>query len=42
MADEKKQELNTQLSYFANQYTGLMERDFLNMGCSLMIIQNNA
>lgn len=32
MADEKKQELNTQLSYFANQYTGLMERDFSEHG----------
>ena len=32
MAEEKKQELNTQLSYFANQYTGLMERDFSEHG----------
>lgn len=32
MADEKKQELSTQLSYFVNQYTGLMERDFSEHG----------
>lgn len=32
MAEEKKQEMNTQLSYYANQYTGLMERDFAEHG----------
>lgn len=33
MANEvAKQEMNTKLSYYANQYTGLMERDFAEHG----------
>lgn len=41
MADVKKQELtikqemNTKLSYYSNQYTGLMERDFAEHGLSM-------
>ena len=29
---EERTEMNTQLSYYANQYTGLMERDFAEHG----------
>jgi hypothetical protein len=32
VASQGKQEMNTQLSYYANQYTGLMERDFAEHG----------
>lgn len=32
VAAQGKQEMNTQLSYYANQYTGLMERDFAEHG----------
>lgn len=31
-ATDKKQEMNTKLSVYANQYTGLMERDFAEHG----------
>lgn len=32
VAAQGKQEMNTQLSYYANQYTGLIERDFAEHG----------
>lgn len=32
VAAQGKQKMNTQLSYYANQYTGLMERDFAEHG----------
>lgn len=32
VAEAPKQEMNTKLSYYANQYTGLMERDFSEHG----------
>ena len=36
MANEvAKQEMNTKLSYYANQYIGLMERDFAEHGLQL-------
>ena len=37
-----KQEMNTRLSFYANQYTGLMERDFAEHVLPLMIIPNSA
>ena len=33
--EEEKEEMNTLLSYYANQYTGLMERDFAEHGLAL-------
>lgn len=35
VSTQGKQEMNTQLSYYANQYTGLMERDFAEHGLVL-------
>lgn len=35
VSTQEKPEMNTQLSYYANQYTGLMERDFAEHGLVL-------